>query len=675
MKKWVIKQPDNKAVSVITSKTDIKKPAAEILVSRGIDTIEKIKDFFSDDTLSSPFLLKDMQEAAYIINNAIEDQKTICIFGDYDCDGIISTVMLYLYLECLGAEVSYYIPERDEGYGMSCDAVRKLSEQGIELIITVDNGISAVKEAELIKELGMELVITDHHQPSDVLPTAGAIVDPHRSDCISPFKYLCGAGVVLKLLAALDDGNYEAVIEQFGDLAAIATIADIVPLVGENRTIVQNGLRLISNTENLGLSYLIEECRISPENISSGSVAFMLAPRINASGRFGSPRTAVKLFLSEDENEAQELCKELSGLNSKRKQTEQEIVNEIEKAIEKDPAILNERVLIFEGENWHHGVIGIVSARILQKYGKPTFIISIEGDISRGSARSIEGFSIFKALSYCSDMLERFGGHTGAGGFSLSTDKIPLFKKMLAEYSKKEFPSMPHYSITAEKVIEPSNINIDTVSALDILEPFGERNPRPLFAMLGAVIEEIIPLSDGKHIKLKLNYHNTYIYGLLFGVSPDKFTLSTKETGDFIISLEKSTYGGSQSVSVKITDYRKSGISQAKYFAARETYEKYMLGEEIPVPLMDRIIPSREDLISVYKSLGNAEISFDALFYKLSSDSMNYCKLRLCIDVFCELGLVTLNMTNENVSKSNINQKVDLESSEILRKLRCANNV
>lgn len=675
MKKWVIKQPDTKAVSVLTSKTDIKKPAAEILVSRGIDTIEKIKDFFSDDSLSSPFLLKDMQEAVDIINNAIEEQKAICIFGDYDCDGIISTVMLYLYLECLGAEVTYYIPERDEGYGMSCDAVRKLSEQGIQLIITVDNGISAVKESELIKELGMELVITDHHQPSDVLPTAGAIVDPHRSDCISPFKYLCGAGVVLKLLAALDDGNYEAVTEQFGDLAAIATIADIVPLVGENRTIVQNGLRLISNTENLGLSYLIEECRISPDNISSVSVAFMLAPRINASGRFGSPRTAVKLFLSEDEDEAQELCKELSELNSKRKQTEQEIVNEIEEVIEKNPTILNERVLIFEGENWHHGVIGIVSARILQKYGKPTFIISIEGDISRGSARSIEGYSVFKALSYCSEILEKFGGHTGAGGFSLSTDKIPLFKKMLAEYSKKEFPSMPRYSITAEKVIEPSDISMDTVLALDILEPFGERNPRPLFAMLGAVIEEIIPLSDGKHIKLKLNYHNTYIYGLLFGLSPDKFTLSAKETGDFIISLEKSTYGGSQNVSVKITDYRKSGISQAKYFAARETYEKYMLGEEIPQSLMDRIIPSREDLISVYKSLNASGISFDALFYKLSSDSMNYCKLRLCIDIFCELRLVKLDMTNENVSKSNINQKADLESSEILRKLRCVNNV
>lgn len=671
MKKWVINRQDTKAVSLITSKTDIKKLAAQVLVSRGIDTIEKISEFFSVDELSSPFLIKDMKEAVQAINSSVEKGESICIYGDYDCDGITSTVMLYSYLYYLGADVSYYIPERSEGYGLNKDAVKAMHQNGVNLVITVDNGISAFDEAELIYELGMKLVITDHHQPSQTLPRAEAIIDPHRNDCPSVFKNLCGAGVVLKLLAAMDDGEYDAVSEQFGDLAAIATIADIVSLNGENRTIVKNGLQYLANTENMGLSNLIEESRISTDKINSTAVAFMLAPRINASGRFGSPKTAVKLLLSEDEDEAAELSKEISSLNSQRKAVEKDIVIEIERYIEENPYVLNQRVLVFSGKGWHHGVIGIVCSRIVQKYGKPVFIISEENNEARGSARGIAGYSIFNALTACKDLLVKYGGHSGAGGFSLEPDRIDDFRQMLYDYSKETYPQMPVVTINVDKVIEPDELNTAVISGLGVLEPFGEGNPLPLFAILSARVEDIIPLSGGTHTKLKLNYHNTYIYALLFNVSPDKFTLKAGDTGDFLAYIDVSAFGGRESISIKIHDYRKSGISQSKYFSAKEIYEKYMRGEDIPQNLISKIVPKREDLVSVYKAISSDGTTFDTLFCNINSDTMNYCKLRFCIDIFRELNLVTVDYITELVTKNNVKTKTDIESSEFLRKLRC----
>ena len=670
MKKWIIQQPNADKVKMLTSKSDLSSLCAEVLVSRGIENIEKAKSFFSSDELSSPFLLNDMAEAVTIINSAVEDGKSICIYGDYDCDGITATVVLYSYLECLGANVSYYIPERDEGYGMNVNAVKKLSDDGVELIITVDNGISAIEEAELIYVLGMDLVITDHHQPSEILPKASAIVNPHQKNCTSPFKNLCGAGVVLKLIAAMDDGSYDAVLEQFSDLVAIGTIADVVKLTGENRTIVENGLHLLTNTENLGLSALMEQSKISSDNITSTSVAFMLAPRINAAGRFGSPTTAVKLLLTDDEDEANELAAELSRLNNERKAVEQKILEDIDKIVTENPNMLNERVLIFSGEGWHHGVIGIVSARIVEKYGKPNFIISIDGDIARGSARSVNGFSIFDALTACDDLLVRFGGHMGAGGLSIKNENINAFKERIAVFSREKFPVMPHLEITAEKVLDKNDLTVKAIESLSVLEPFGEGNSRPIFALLGAKVEEIIPLSQGKHSKLKLNYNGIIVFSVLFGVNPLKLSIKNGDFGDFLVYVELNIYNGNKLVSTKIIDYRKSGIHQAKYFAAKDAYEKYMLGEGVSAQLKPRIIPTREELILIYKAIPKDDIPIDNLFMQLNSDSMNYCKFKLCLDIFNELGLIHINPANDTVVLIPATKKVDLESSKILMELR-----
>lgn len=670
MKKWLINHAEYDKIQNILKHTDLSPLCVEILIGRGVDTTDKVKDFFALDGLSDPFLLKDMTEAVDIINNAIEEEKSICVFGDYDCDGITATVILYSYLQCLGANVSYYIPEREEGYGISTNAINKLSEDGIQLIITVDNGISAVSESELIFELGMDLIITDHHQPSETLPKASAIVNPHRKDCISPFKKLCGAGVVFKLIAALDDGSYDAVLEQFSDLTAIGTIADIVKLQGENRPIVLDGLHYLANTENLGLQAIMRECKIQAASISSTTVAFMIAPRINAAGRFGSPTLAVKLLLSEDEEEASLIAAELSNLNNQRKEVEEKIISEIELIIIENPEILNERALIFSGINWHHGVIGIVSAKIVEKYSKPCIIISVEGEFSRGSARSIPGFSIFDALADSGHILERFGGHTGAGGLTIRTSRINEFKESIKQYTKENFKVMPLRTLTAVKVLTTEDLNIKNIENLKVLEPFGEGNPRPLFAMIGWKISEIIPLSEGRHIKLKLKWGNMEISALMFGTSPQNFKLNKGDIGDFLTYLDINEYNGNKSISAKIQDYRLNGLKQSRYFAAKETYEQYMLGETIDSKLFPRIIPSRDDLALIYNAIPKNDITLDELFSILTVNDINYCKLKFAIDAFSELKLIKYNAVSDRITKLNVKSKVDLESSKILTTLR-----
>lgn len=672
MKKWIINKPDAEKVVNILKKTDLTSLCAEVLVSRGITETSQLISFFSQDDLSDPFLLKDIYEACEAIREAIENESLICIYGDYDCDGITSTAILYNYIECAGGNITYFIPEREEGYGLNKESIRKLAQQGVELIITVDNGITAIEEAELIYELGMKLVITDHHQPGDILPKAEAVVDPHRKDCTSPFKNLAGVGVVLKLVSALDDGNYDFILEQYADIACIGTIADIVPLVGENRIIARKGLEQLSVTENPGLTSLMEKASININNLSSTSIAYILAPRINAAGRFGSPITALKMLISDDEN-AEELASELVLLNTTRKKVEDEILKDILSAISNTPSILDERVLVIDGENWHHGVVGIVCSRILERFGKPNFLISIEGDEARGSARSVKGFNIFECLTYCKDLLIKFGGHELAGGFSLKTENIPAFRERILEYAKLNNPSMPPLTIKADKLLRGSDLKLENVEGLEVLEPFGEGNPQPVFAMLSARIDRIVSMGNGRHLRLDLTYDGVRVSALLFNTSFERFPLSQNDIADFLVNLEINEYNGTKNISIKIKDYRKSGIAQEKYFSAKACYEAFKRKEEIDKKLISRIVPTREDLVCVYKYLmeNKGKLNLDSVFMSLNSDSMNYCKLRLCIDIFKELELINFDIITEEIEFLPPTQKVDLESSKILKELRC----
>ena len=645
---------------------------AEVLTSRGIKTPRAAVEFVQIKELSDPFLIRDMEKAAELINSAVEEGLHICIYGDYDCDGVTATAMLYTYLQLLGAQVSYYIPERDEGYGMSCAAVKKLHDDGVEMIITVDNGISAIEEAKLIKSLGMRLIITDHHQVPDIMPEAEAIVDPHRHDCPSVFKALCGAGVVLKLIAALDGGEYDAAFEQFGDLAAIGTIADIVDVSGENRFIISRGIALLENTERAGLRSLIEQCGLSGKKLNSASIGFMLTPKINAAGRFGSPLTALKLLLCEDEAEATELSAQLLQLNNERRECEMQIMAEIEKNISADSSILDRTVLCFSGKGWYHGVIGIISARLMERFGKPCFVISEdENGEARGSARSFEGFSVFEALNSCSELLLNFGGHLGAGGFSLKCSDIDEFRRRILGYAAK-LSEPPVMTVSADKLLHKEDFDVDNIKGLTLLEPFGSGNSEPVFAILGARVDAVIPVSLGKHTKLKLLYEGLTLHAMLFGCGLSDVTVSQGDTVDMLVTLEENIWNDKRSISIKIKDYRCSGLDQKRYFAAKNTYEGYKCGKTFPQSYYLRMTPKREELVTIYKSIGKSSCSLDLIYARLAGSlpDMNYCKFRFGIDAFEELGLIEVNHYASTAVLREVRKKVNLDDSKLLSALK-----
>ncbi|MGN1105524.1 MAG: DHH family phosphoesterase, partial [Huintestinicola sp.] len=511
--------------------------------------------------------------------------------------------------------------------------------------------ISACDEAALCKKLGITLIITDHHQPRETLPEAAAVVDPHRPDCPSFYKDYCGCGLALKLIAAMEGGDMERAVEQYSDLAAIATVADVVPLTGENREIVRYGLHYLENTENVGLSALIEKSGLKPPYTST-SAAFTLAPRINAAGRIGSPSDALRLLLSETPEEAEEYAEKVCALNTERKEFENKIIADIAAQIKADCTLLDGRVLVFRGDGWHHGVIGIAAARCVEKFGKPVFLMSAdEGETElRGSARSIEGLNVFKALSFAEETLTKFGGHSGAGGFSIEADKFPLFKQKLLEYAGMQaaegITCVP--SIHVSGAISPAELTVQGVKGLNVLEPFGEGNPRPVFLLQGCRIDDIISLSNGAHTKLSVSAGGTQLTGLMFGTKTDEFPLKRGDEANLLVSPEINSYNGKESVSLRIADIRRKGLNQQKLIAAEETYYMFRRGERLDSRLIPLMIPERADLAAVYKSAGRLRLSPMGLFSRLETE-MNYCKFLLCLDIFSETGLMEFDRCAEKV--------------------------
>ena len=665
MKRWEIKKPEPEIVGEIMRKTDLTSLCAEILVSRGYVIMDMLVKFFNNDELSDPLMLRDMPKAVEVISQAIYEGEFICVYGDYDCDGVTATTILVKYLESSGADVMYYIPDRDEGYGLNCNAIDKLKEQGVSLIITVDNGIQAVEEAEYIKKLGMKLVITDHHQPGDELPVAEAVVNPNRSDCPSPCKDLAGVGVAFKLCAALD-GDYSIVLEQFSDLVAVGTIADVVPLRGENRALVRYGFEMIKNSENYGLLYLLEKCGINKNTITAANVSFGLSPRINAAGRFASASIAVEALISEDEG-AKFNVDNLIMLNNRRRETENLILKDIFEYIDLNPDILYEKVLVLSGKGWHHGVIGIVSSKIMELYGKPNIIISVDDDgIGRGSERSFEGFNVYKCLKYCEDTLEKYGGHKRAGGLTIKAEEIPRFIKLVSKFAS-ECEKLSGMKITADKLLEAKDFDLSLVESLKVLEPFGEGNRAPIFAIIGAVVNKIIPLSQGKHSKIEFSYDGITQTALMFSRPPETLSFNCGDRIDMLVNLEVTEYNGSSQLSIKVVDFRNHGISGKQYFAAKSCYEAYKRGEGVPRNVIHRIKPSRDELVRIYKYImAIKRVSIDKLFMKFNTQSMNYFKLRICLDAFNELGLIKFIASRQVVQVVEVLKKVDLSQSTVL---------
>jgi len=668
MKKWLVKSIDKQISNRLMLETKLPAVICDLLVSRGIQTSAMAQEYFNGDTLSDPFLIKDMDKAVEAIDEAIQNEEKITVYGDYDCDGVTATVMLYSYLDALGADVDWYIPFRDEGYGLSCDSVRKLADRGTSLIITVDNGVSAVEEAKLIYELGMKLVVTDHHQPPEELPQAEAVVDPHRQDDFSSYKHLAGCAVALKLIMAMEQ-DIDGMLEQYADLAAIGTIGDVVPLTGENRIIVRRGLSEMQYSENEGLLSLISAAGLDPEDMTSTGIAFGLCPRINAAGRYGSPDVAAQLLLAQNRKTADMLATQLCDLNTSRKTTENDILEKAIASLQENPRIFNERVLIVCGEGWNRGIIGIVSARLLELYEKPCIVIGIEGNEARGSARSVEGFSIYSALESCSELLTKFGGHVKAAGFSIKKEFIEEFRQRMYIYAAEKFPSMPAMTIEADIEPDAEHISISEIENLQYMQPFGEQNTAPLFLMKECVITSSRPLKDGKYTSFTAEYKGKQLKFLCFTLSYDKFAYFIGDKVDVLANLEVNEYNNTKNVSVRVKDIRLSDFSQDKYLAAKNIYEKILRGEKVDKKLYDRIVPTPQNMKIPFDIIRKTNDINSAVQMALSK-GVNYCLFMMCLHIFSEFGYLELDRVNGRMNFIKGDKKIAPEQSAVVKKIK-----
>lgn len=673
-RKWKLPQADPERIKNLIQQTGIPEIAAQILDGRGVQDVSAYTAG-AEGKMHDPFLMADMDKAVERLSRAVQEDEQIAVYGDYDCDGITATAMLYTYLEDLGARVIYYIPDRDkEGYGLNCQAIDFLKEQQVDLIVTVDNGISALAEADYAASVGIDLIITDHHQPRPELPKACAVVDPHRADDNYPFPCLCGAGVAFKLICAMEgDLSGEEMIWHFGELAAIATVADVVELTGENRLIVQKGLECITLGEQIGVKALIEVAGLDEKRLDSTSLAFGIAPRINAAGRLGQADLAMELLLSDHFSQAFELATELNSLNEHRKQLVDAIYSEIDRKIAQHPEILRERLIILYGKGWHHGVIGIAAARLVEEYAKPCILFSIEGEEARGSARSVEGYSMIDAISRCSQLLTRYGGHNQAAGLTVPTKDLKKFIDEILQDAKEHFDIMPVDQLNVDAVLSQQQLRMDTVQGMRILQPFGCGNEEPVVAMMGCRIETVTPLSENRHIRLKLAYQGKLFQAVYFRMPPEKFPFYPGDLVDVAANLDINEYNGEKNLSIKIKDVRLHGVNQEKLIVGKQYYEKYCRKEPLENKIKNYICPQREDVAQIYRFLRQYRhfpYGYDLLWCRLGK--INYCKMMICIDVMQELGLISVEHTASGpiLRFPDKVAKTQLEQSSILRRLK-----
>lgn len=672
-KKWQYRAGTEERIQQIEQQFEVSSFIAGILASRGLDD-GMITELLGETELESPFALKDMDKAVERINAAVENGEKIAVYGDYDCDGVTSTVVLCTYLSSIGAEVTHYIPERDDGgYGLNPAALDQLKEQGVALIVTVDNGITAVEEAEYAAGLGIDLVITDHHMVGETLPRAAAVIDPQRSDCPSSFKQLAGVGIAFKLVAAMEDGDYESTFSYFGDLTAIGTVGDVVPLIGENRTIVKRGLKQVEFSENIGLNALFEKAKIAKAGLTSQYVAFGIVPRINAAGRFGMANKVFDLLVCEDEKQCKKMATELNQLNMQRQEMEQEIQQQIRDELALNPNKMFNRVLVFAKEGWPHGVIGIVSARVSETYGRPSVLLAIEeGGLARGSARSVEGFSIYDALNANRSLCEKMGGHSAAAGLTVKVENIEKLEEGLNAFARENYPKMPEPTHHIDLAIQASDLTVQNVNSLQLLEPFGAQSPAPLFLIKNARLDAIVPLSGGKHIKLKLITDTGIIQAIYFGVQRSSFYYQPGALLNLLVSLDVSFFNGVQTVSVKIKDLRPVTFEQFKFFSAKRTYETIMRGEPVSPRLKPSVLPSHKEFAAIYTMLKNSKVfegGPEQLYNVILKSGINFCKLSVILAVLAEKKLIEIAVDSSSIKVLPVQGKVDIFNSELLHRL------
>lgn len=560
-KKWTLKYKGSIKDYDLNKKMKISPEIGQILKNRGINSEEDAEIFINPslDYLRDPFLMKDMEKAVYRIEYAIKNKQNIWIYGDYDVDGVSSTSVLCLYFDSIGFPVKYYIPNRlEEGYGINEDAIGVLKNQGCDLLISVDCGITSVKEVELANKLGIDVIITDHHEVQDEIPNAYAVINPKQENCNYPFDMLCGCGVAFKLIQALTPAEeFKTSMYNYLEIVTLATICDIVPLVDENRIIVKNGLKLMKDGINLGLKELIKVCGIDTDKIGSSHVGFSIGPRINASGRLGYSYLGVELFTTKSKEEAIEIASLLEDKNNERQMIEAKMYQEAEDIINGDERYKDDKVLVIANKGWQHGVIGIVASKLTEKYYKPTILLTIEDEEATGSARSIKGFSIFDTLVKCSDLLGKFGGHEQAAGLSMDKNNIDELRRRvneIADYNLTDEDMIENISVEFE--LNEGSIDFNLIEELHSLEPFGMSNPSPRFIIRDLEIRSIFRMGKEKnHLKLNLEKDKVYeCVGFNMAYMAENYEVGDKV--DVLFQLDENNYMGSRKIQFLLKDIR-----------------------------------------------------------------------------------------------------------------------
>ena len=679
-KQWKIAHP-SPAGRAQLERAGIPSLLACVLSARGVTEPEQAWKLLTpgEEPLLDPMLLKDMDRAVLRVTRALKRGETIAVYGDYDVDGITATCLLTDCLTRLGGRVRSYIPDRlEEGYGLNEEAVLHLAHQGVTLIITVDCGITAAREVEFARELGIDVVITDHHECKQAIPEAAAVVDPHRPDCPYPFKGLAGVGVALKLaMAAAGPDRAGLVFREYADLAAVGTVADVMPMTGENRTIVQTGLAALAHPRRVGLAQLMEEAGLGDKPVTSVSIGYTLAPRINAAGRMGQADLAAELLLTRDPGRAAALAQELCALNRERQTIECEIFQECVQRLERRP---QSGIILLADEHWHQGVVGIVASRLTEKYSCPAFMVCLDQGIGKGSCRSWGGVNLFHLLTQCQDLLEGFGGHAMAAGFTVREENIPALERrlrqlVLEERAGEELPSL----LEIDAAVLPQELTVEAVEALDALEPCGAGNPRPVLVLTGAHVISAAQVGRGRHLKLRLEGRGVPLDAIFFSVDGSELGLTPGCRVDVAFYPQINDFRGVRSVQLQVVDLRHA-MTRAQL--EQSIYEKYRRGEPLSPQEAQSLLPTRAEFVCLWRYLERqcagqtfledtlARIAQKSARSGGQSERPNHTLV--CLEVMEERGLISLERQSGRVQITlhRLEHKVDLNASAILRRLR-----
>ncbi|MCL2842837.1 MAG: single-stranded-DNA-specific exonuclease RecJ [Oscillospiraceae bacterium] len=653
---------------------------AAVLWARDIVSEADIRRFLAVDTacLHDPMSMADMAEGVARIQQAIAENETVAVYGDYDADGVTASALLADYLRTKGLECKAYIPDRhEEGYGLNIAALEALQADGVTLVITVDCGIATVKEATIAREMGLDLIITDHHECQGALPTAVAVIDPKRPDCNYPEKELSGVGVAFKLVCAIEGPDkVPEMLTRYSDLVAVGTVADVMDLTGENRVLVAEGLLQLRRGTRPGLRSLIKETGSDRLTMSATGIGFSLAPRLNAAGRMEKAELAFSLLIAQDETESVHLAAELCSLNQQRQAIEREIIAEAFDMLKQNN--YTGGPIILASETWHKGVLGIVAARLMEQYCEPVIMLQIENGLVKGSCRSVEGFSLFDALTECQSLLETFGGHQQAAGLTVRTEQLAAFEAAFGAYYAAHPPRSEARTLQADLTVTiPDLITLEQVKSLEHLEPCGKGNPSPLLVIEDAVLQKVVPIGGGKHVKLQIGKWGKVYDGVLFGTEAVSLGVDAGDTVDIVFIPQLNHFRGKTTVQLLIRDIACTNRRQTGY--ARRLCQDLSEGKSPAAHTAARLTPTREDFVRLWRRLCQEKAELKGQLHQVldtlvQGRGVSPAKAYLCLQVLDELGLAEVSEQAETlrIQVAQGAEKVDLNASRVLQALQGA---